>query len=263
MPKYISTSEAARIAGVTPSSIKRWADQNLLPCEKTAGGHRRFELGALRRFLEGVLESEGDQHDINGWIEVLTHGSHNAVLARLYQMLHERKQWCHVADGLGEVLKAIGDQWKMGALTIAEEHIASETLTRALTHVGSGLPVAVSNRRAVLATVEGDPHELGLRLAELCLRARQWEPVWLGRDTPTEVLSDNIKNDKFDVVALSASAYGVNTKKLAFHAGRIAEVCRAQGVLLVLGGMGSWPEVEGAVHVRTFSEFDTLLERVF
>ncbi len=263
MPKYISTSEAARIAGVTPSSIKRWADQNLLPCEKTAGGHRRFELGALRRFLEGVLETEGDEHDVNGWIEVLTQGSHNAVLGRLYQTLHEKKQWCLVADSLGAVLNAIGEQWSMGALTIAEEHIASDTLTRALTHIGSGLMAPVSSRRSLLAMVEGDNHELGLRLAELCLRARQWEPLWLGRDTPTRVLIDKIEDENLDVVALSASMYGVNSQQLAQHATRVAEVCRAQGILLVLGGMGTWPEIEGAVRVRSFSEFDTLLERLF
>ena len=193
---------------------------------------------------------------------MLSSGSHNAALARMYQMLHERKQWCLVADGLGDVLKAIGEQWKMGALTIAEEHIASETLTRALTHIGSGLPVGVSSRRAVLATVEGDTHELGLRLAELCLRARQWEPLWLGRDTPTDVLIDNIGSENLDLVALSASVYGVISEELAKHAMRVAEVCRSQGILLVLGGMGTWPEVEGAVRVRSFSEFDTLLERV-
>ena len=262
MPKYLSTSEAARLAGVTPSSIKRWADQNLLPCEKTAGGHRRFELGALRRFLDGVLEPERTNSIDDDWIEVLVSGAHNAVLARLFQMLHERKRWASVADDLGRVIRALGEQWRMGALTIAEEHIATETLTRALTRIGLGLPVAFGARRALLASVEGDNHVLGLRLVELCLRARTWEPVWLGRDTPTDVLIERIEHEKLELVALSASSYTQNSQSLEKHANRIAEACRARGILLVLGGMGTWPEVEGSVRVRTFSEFDTLLERV-
>jgi excisionase family DNA binding protein len=247
MPKYISTSEAARIAGVTPSSIKRWADQNRLPCEKTAGGHRRFELGALRRFM-----------DVADWTNVLSKGAHNATLARLYQSLHERKQWCHVADGLGPVLKSIGDQWASGTLTIAEEHVASDTLTRALTHIGSGLGIGNGSRRALLATVEGDQHELGL-----CLKARMWDSMWLGRDTPTTVLVDKIMNERLDIVALSASVNAGPSRELISHVSRVAEACRSQGVLLVLGGDGTWPEIEGAVRARSFAEFDTLLTRLF
>jgi len=263
MPKYISTSEAARIAGVTPSSIKRWADQNLLPCEKTAGGHRRFELGALRRFMEGVIESEEPNTDVDDWIDVLTQGAHNGTLARLYQALHERKQWCHVADQLGAVLKAIGDQWVAGTLTIAEEHVASDTLTRALNHVGSGLGVGNGLRRGLLATVEGDSHELGLRLAELCLNARMWDSMWLGRDTPTKVLIERIMQERLDIVALSASVNTGSIQQITTNASRVAEACRSQGVLLVLGGLGTWPEIEGAVRVHSFSEFDTLLSRLF
>jgi excisionase family DNA binding protein len=263
MPKYISTSEAARIAGVTPSSIKRWADQNRLPCEKTAGGHRRFELGALRRFMEGVIESEKPNTDVADWTNVLSKGAHNATLARLYQSLHERKQWCHVADGLGPVLKSIGDQWASGTLTIAEEHVASDTLTRALTHIGSGLGIGNGSRRALLATVEGDQHELGLRLADLCLKARMWDSMWLGRDTPTTVLVDKIMNERLDIVALSASVNAGPSRELISHVSRVAEACRSQGVLLVLGGDGTWPEIEGAVRARSFAEFDTLLTRLF
>ena len=74
---------------------------------------------------------------------------------------------------------------------------------------------------------------------------------------------EKIQSESLELVALSASVYGVNVKQLAKHATRIAEVCRSQGILLVLGGMGVWPEIEGAVRVRSFSEFDTLMERVF
>ncbi|MBV9958343.1 MAG: helix-turn-helix domain-containing protein, partial [Acidobacteria bacterium] len=40
--KDLTSSEAARLLGVSEASVKRWADSGLLPALKTAGGHRRF-----------------------------------------------------------------------------------------------------------------------------------------------------------------------------------------------------------------------------
>jgi excisionase family DNA binding protein len=47
----LTTTEAAKAAAVAPSTIKRWADQGMLPFSRTAGGHRRFERFAIERLL--------------------------------------------------------------------------------------------------------------------------------------------------------------------------------------------------------------------
>ena len=39
---YLSPSEVARELHVSPKTIARWADQGLVPCIVTLGGHRRF-----------------------------------------------------------------------------------------------------------------------------------------------------------------------------------------------------------------------------
>jgi len=50
MSRSLTTQAAAKYLNVGTTSIKRWADEGLLPCEKTAGGHRRFNIAALDRF---------------------------------------------------------------------------------------------------------------------------------------------------------------------------------------------------------------------
>jgi excisionase family DNA binding protein len=40
--RYITPGEAARILHVSPKTINRWANEGLLPCIVTLGGHRRF-----------------------------------------------------------------------------------------------------------------------------------------------------------------------------------------------------------------------------
>ena len=50
--RLLTTREAARYLGVGTTSVKRWADEGLLRCERTAGGHRRFRLSEIERFRQ-------------------------------------------------------------------------------------------------------------------------------------------------------------------------------------------------------------------
>lgn len=47
----LSVSAAARLLGVSSSSLRAWAAAGLVPHARTAGGHRRFDAGDLLRWL--------------------------------------------------------------------------------------------------------------------------------------------------------------------------------------------------------------------
>mgnify|MGYP006144729617 CR=1 FL=1 len=50
--QHLTSTRVAEILGVTASTVKRWADEGSLACERTAGGHRRFlasEVAAFRQ----------------------------------------------------------------------------------------------------------------------------------------------------------------------------------------------------------------------
>jgi excisionase family DNA binding protein len=49
--ELLSVSAAARLLGVSPSSLRAWAAQGWVPHHRTEGGHRRFELNALVEWL--------------------------------------------------------------------------------------------------------------------------------------------------------------------------------------------------------------------
>jgi photoactive yellow protein len=55
--KRLTSTRVAEILGVTASSIKRWADDGLLVCELTAGGHRRFLASEVARFRRQESEN--------------------------------------------------------------------------------------------------------------------------------------------------------------------------------------------------------------
>jgi len=63
--KYLTPSEAARLLHVSPKTIDRWADQGLIPCVVTLGGHRRFAPDAIAAVVEqmagrGASPGQGD-----------------------------------------------------------------------------------------------------------------------------------------------------------------------------------------------------------
>ena len=48
---WISLSEAGRVLGVSPATVRRWGDAGRLKVFTTPGGHRRFSRDALERLL--------------------------------------------------------------------------------------------------------------------------------------------------------------------------------------------------------------------
>jgi len=47
-PAYLTPGQAARMLGVSPKTVNRWATDGRIPCAVTLGGHRRFRLDVIR-----------------------------------------------------------------------------------------------------------------------------------------------------------------------------------------------------------------------
>jgi methylmalonyl-CoA mutase cobalamin-binding subunit len=147
-----------------------------------------------------------------------------------------------------------------GDLTVAEEHVATATLQRALALVAESIPVSPHAPRCLLACAEGDDHTLGLSLADVCLREAGWRSEWVGRSTRRSDVCERVRTGAVQMVGLSASASAKDGRQLRGQARTIADACRAAGVPLVMGGSGAWPESPTfGVRVKRCEEFDALL----
>ena len=56
-PEFLSTGEVARLFGVSPSAVTRWARTGVLKAVRTPGGHYRFRASTMRR---AALETPGE-----------------------------------------------------------------------------------------------------------------------------------------------------------------------------------------------------------
>lgn len=53
----LTTRQAAALLGVSVSTVKRWADEGLLACEYTPGGHRRIRRAAVEELQRAAARS--------------------------------------------------------------------------------------------------------------------------------------------------------------------------------------------------------------
>ena len=238
----LTTTEAAEAAAVAPSTIKRWADQGVLPFLRTAGGHRRFERVAIEQLLreQSVSGSPGDPIAV-AWVNCLVDGRRHEIEGRLLEARARLGSWWRVADELGVALCEMGKGWECGRVTVAEEHVASDALARALGRVGDALPSRLDGPRCLLACAGEDEHTLGLSLAELCLRELGWAPLWLGRRTPVGEMVRLVSGGQVSMVGLSASALLSDEQSLRALTDELGSACKERGVALLLGGAGAWP----------------------
>ena len=56
----LSRSEVARILGVSPNTVTRWAREGRLPSQVTLGGHHRFPRSLVERLKKESYRGSGD-----------------------------------------------------------------------------------------------------------------------------------------------------------------------------------------------------------
>lgn len=50
--QLLMPGEVARLLGVNPKTVARWAKSGQLPCIRTLGGHRRFPAKAIYELID-------------------------------------------------------------------------------------------------------------------------------------------------------------------------------------------------------------------
>ncbi|HYI36185.1 MAG TPA: EAL domain-containing protein [Thermoleophilaceae bacterium] len=111
------------------------------------------------------------------------------------------------AQVIGPALHYIGDEWQLGHLGVADEHLATAIAERSLALVFEAMNGQDGEKRGrvVLAAVEGEQHVLGLRMTSDALTAAGFEVVYLGADVPEESLLKAVERHSPQTVCLTAT----------------------------------------------------------
>jgi len=134
-------------------------------------------------------------------------GEEHKVVELVKQALDEGQTASEILDkGLVEGLRATGDAFEKGEKFIPEMLLSSESMKRAMVILKPLLVEGAGGGfgRAVLATVEGDVHDIGLELVGTMIETAGFQVRNMGPDVPAEDIVEAVKEDKPHIVGLSA-----------------------------------------------------------
>ena len=109
--EWLSLSDAAKLLGVHPSTVRLWSDKGVLPTHRTSGGHRRYRRDEVMLWSntarEVRVEPESIMHMAMKNVRVQI-GEANLASESWYKKLDEnaRKQYRESARSLSQGLMA-------------------------------------------------------------------------------------------------------------------------------------------------------------
>ncbi len=256
----LSTADVARLFNVTETTVKRWADEGALKCQKTPGGHRKFvikyviefaeknniePLGALQMPLDEEHSSQLQLAVLERDVRKLSHEFVERVLAPFdpgvldylsYLYEHKIPLWQIYDDIIRLAFREIGSRWEEGVLGIEQEHLATSRTLDAIARLQSQIHLKEASGRSVLLACPGDElHEIGLRCIGNLFESEGWRVYSLGPRTPLSALIRAIRHIRPSTVCMSITQT-MNPESGLGMLEEIAEASHDSGASAVIGG---------------------------
>ena len=253
--KLISPKQAAKVLGVSESSMKRWCDKGLLEIHRTAGGHRRIPISSLLAFVRsgGHQLFYSEEIGLPSGIAQTNIKARKDALELLCNALRSGNEdgarkvvlstWLGghplselLDDYIAPVFVEIGCAWEHDELEVYEERRAVLMASRLMSELRGLLsPPRDDAPIALGGTLEDDPYSLATAMCELTLRGCGWNAQNLGAWQPAHTFISAIETYRPRLFWLSVSS-NIDLAKLQSEVASIAKAADEYGTALILGG---------------------------
>lgn len=111
-----------------------------------------------------------------------------------------------ITEGMVPGMAIVGEKFETGEYFLSELVVAAEVMKEGLKIVNPYLKGDSAERlgKVVIATVEGDHHDLGKNIVTSLLRVQGFDVIDLGVDVPTDKIIDAVKEYQPAIVGMSA-----------------------------------------------------------
>ena len=284
---FLTTRQLARRWQVSEATVKRWADAGRLHPARTLGGHRRFALSEVLRFQneQGLDASRQPRRSVHPsgqqtkhievderaaaeqFFDAIVRGQEGAAAGVLLSAYMDGLALVKILDvTVTEAMRRIGNLWHCGEVTVADEHLATQTATRAVETLRECIRrETVDDRRAVVCAVEEEMHDLAALCVQLLLEEKGWSVVNLGAHTPFYAMTDAIEKHSPRLICISSTA-NMALSRNAREYDQFRAAAENRGVTVALGGEGFRDEAirqrfPANLHAGSFQELIEFLER--
>jgi DNA-binding transcriptional MerR regulator/methylmalonyl-CoA mutase cobalamin-binding subunit len=260
--------QAALRAGVSVPLLRAWERRyGIVRPQRTASGYRLYDEEAIDRLRsmreliaagwspaqaarriddEGVLPSRDSSTEASptstarslpaddlsaAYVEAAASMDDGRVEEVLDEILASGSFERAVDDRLMPALRALGEAWSSGDVSVAAEHAASHAVLRRLSAAfqASASPIG---RPVLIGLPPGSRHELGALAFATAVRRRGIGVIYLGADVPLQSWVDAVRRSSARAVVV-----GAPTAQDLAGAEEIARTALAMGdVLVAIGG---------------------------
>jgi methanogenic corrinoid protein MtbC1 len=256
----LSTADVARLFNVTETTVKRWADEGALKCQKTPGGHRKFVIKYVIEFAEknnieplGALDIQVDEKRLSRlqlailerdmrklseeFVErMLSRGMPDLLNYLSYLYEHKIPLWQIYDAVLRSGLEEIGRLWEQGRIGIEHEHRATNEVLDALARLQSQIHMKEPLGKTVLLGCLGEElHTIGLRCIAYLFEAEGWQVYFLGGQIPLSSMTAAVEQVRPHAVCVSAT-YETDPASRRDSLNIVAAAAHDIGAIAIVGG---------------------------
>jgi corrinoid protein of di/trimethylamine methyltransferase len=160
-----------------------------------------------------------------------------------------------VTKGMSPAMAIIGEKFQQGEYFLPELIVAGDVMKEGVKIINPYMKRQESDagKRFLIATVEGDNHDIGKSIVGTLLAARGFDLVDLGVNVPTSRILEAVKTHQPAIVGLSA-LLTMTMPKMADVISALSEANLRDQVKVIIGGTSITPEFArriGADHGTT------------
>jgi MerR family transcriptional regulator, light-induced transcriptional regulator len=297
MENLISIGELARLTGITTHTLRVWEKRYGTPhSQRLPSGHRRYpkedvpRLRAIAKALEsgyraskvvsGTLEElqglmglkplidpnsttteeakvSSDEMLIERWIKGIHGYDDDTILQGFHQQWNKAGPLSFIVDCAAPLIERIGTGWESGELTIPQEHFATECLSSFLISKWRQLNSRKEGWTALMATLPGETHSLGLLMSAVVASLSNAKIIYLGLDTPLEDVIATANKYNPELLCISIST---GNKPLDPEDG-LLKIRKSLNnkIKIVSGGRGAPESLPGILRMEDFTKFNDWL----
>jgi DNA-binding transcriptional MerR regulator len=278
LPGVLRIGELSRRLGVSDHVLRAWERRyGLLRPVRTTGGFRLYseaDLDRVRRMLayldQGLSAAEAARAVVDGEspagtgadglahhdrltdatatlaaaLDTFDEPAAHAVLDRLLSTLTVETV---LRDVVLPYLRALGDRWERGDVSVAQEHFASNLIRGRLAGLARGWGHG-RGPRAILACVPDELHDIALLAFGIVLNRNGWRIEYLGASTPLDDLIRMANTQRPDLIVL----LGIAPERFDGLTDDLVQLARIAPI--ALAGSGATPAIADAVGARLLTD---------
>ena len=228
--EVLRIGELSKRSGVSPDLLRAWERRyGLLQPVRSAGGLRLYtpadveRVRVMRRHIaDGLAAAEAAALALRAGVgdaatamalrpeavrdelaDALDRYDEPRAQAILDRLLAVASVDMLLSEVVLPYLRELGERWRGGEASVAQEHFASSVVRGRLLGLARGWGLGLGPT-AVLACLPEEQHDLGLIAFGLALRSRGWRVVYLGTDSPIETVAEVARQLDPSLVVLTA-----------------------------------------------------------